>query len=94
MTPCTPMLLMNGELVGYDCQCARCNYHWRTRTPRRPRLCAKCRSAYWDQERLHPKPATAPLPARECPDTSPDTQTPPDPVAGPMVGISEGTTKT
>ena len=28
--------------------CKRCGYEWYPRTPQKPKVCPKCKSAYWD----------------------------------------------
>lgn len=32
-------------------QCQRCGHTWRARYSRRPVICPKCKSAYWDRPR-------------------------------------------
>jgi predicted Zn-ribbon and HTH transcriptional regulator len=36
-------------LKGY--QCERCNHTWVPREPETPRVCPKCKSAYWNAKR-------------------------------------------
>ena len=33
-------------LKGYQCEC--CGHQWTPREDERPRVCPKCKSAYWD----------------------------------------------
>ena len=42
------------SIVAVEALCYRCGYKWRPRTDS-PTLCARCKSAYWNQLR----PATA-----------------------------------
>jgi len=37
------------ETVRYEC--ARCNHKWFAKKKRKPIICPKCKSAYWDEER-------------------------------------------
>ena len=32
-------------------KCLRCNHTWYQRTPAKPRICPKCKSAYWNVPR-------------------------------------------
>ena len=36
------------------CTCTRCGWQWYPKTPEKPKTCAnqKCRSPYWDRERV------------------------------------------
>jgi len=34
--------------------CERCGHTWLPRSEERPRVCPKCKSAWWDQERTEP----------------------------------------
>jgi predicted Zn-ribbon and HTH transcriptional regulator len=36
-------------VTGY--RCARCQWEWLPRTARRPTICPRCKSPYWDRER-------------------------------------------
>lgn len=47
------------EIINYANQyantlntCTRCTYSWYQRTPTAPRVCPKCKSPYWDKERV------------------------------------------
>lgn len=33
-------------------RCGRCQYTWLPRFERRPTICPKCKSPYWDKERI------------------------------------------
>ncbi len=35
-------------------QCERCGHKWVPRTERRPTICPKCKSPYWDKQRIRP----------------------------------------
>ena len=35
----------------YACTCCRCKHSWQTVKMERPRICPKCKSAYWDVPR-------------------------------------------
>ena len=35
-------------------KCGRCEHIWLPRTERRPTICPKCKSPYWDKERIRP----------------------------------------
>jgi predicted Zn-ribbon and HTH transcriptional regulator len=35
----------------FDCKCTRCGHEWETIRLERPRICPKCKSAYWDVAR-------------------------------------------
>lgn len=37
-------------------QCLRCPHKWQPRTPKKPRVCPKCKSPYWDKPRRSEKP--------------------------------------
>lgn len=32
--------------------CKRCNHTWIPRSDNKPRVCSKCKSPYWDKERV------------------------------------------
>ena len=34
--------------------CERCGHTWVPRTERRPTICPKCKSPYWDKPRIRP----------------------------------------
>ena len=38
--------------------CLRCGHSWWPKTPDRPMLCAKCRSAYWERPKKNKKEET------------------------------------
>ena len=33
-------------------KCNRCNHSWYSRTPNEPKVCPKCKSPYWNKERV------------------------------------------
>ncbi len=35
-------------------QCERCEHKWVPRTERRPTICPRCKSPYWDKKRIRP----------------------------------------
>lgn len=35
-------------------KCERCGHVWAPRTERRPTICPKCKSPYWDKPRIKP----------------------------------------
>jgi len=35
-------------------RCERCGHMWVPRTERKPTICPKCKSPYWDKPRLRP----------------------------------------
>ncbi len=35
-------------------RCERCGHTWVPRTERRPTICPRCKSPYWDKARLRP----------------------------------------
>lgn len=37
------------QLAGY--RCARCGHEWVARSARKPTMCPRCKSPYWDRER-------------------------------------------
>lgn len=37
------------KVVGYKCE--RCGHQWIPRSEEQPRICPKCKSAYWDRPR-------------------------------------------
>jgi hypothetical protein len=41
--------------AGTEYRCKRCQGEWISRKPGKPVCCAKCKSAYWDRQPLHPK---------------------------------------
>lgn len=43
--------------------CQRCGHKWIPRHENRPKICPKCKSPYWDRERVRP---TAEKPEGEC----------------------------
>jgi predicted Zn-ribbon and HTH transcriptional regulator len=38
-------------------KCYRCEYEWWPRKTTKPRMCPKCKSAYWDRPRKEKKDA-------------------------------------
>jgi predicted Zn-ribbon and HTH transcriptional regulator len=38
------------QLQGY--RCARCSWEWLPRSERKPTICPRCKSPYWDRERM------------------------------------------
>jgi predicted Zn-ribbon and HTH transcriptional regulator len=40
-------------VVGWRCE--RCGHEWQPRTEAEPRVCPKCKSAYWNQPRKNIK---------------------------------------
>jgi len=36
-------------------KCLRCDYEWESRLERKPKVCPKCKSYFWDQERRNEK---------------------------------------
>lgn len=32
-------------------ECKRCGHEWIPRKPQKPKVCPKCKSAYWDKEK-------------------------------------------
>lgn len=36
-------------MMGYRCE--RCEHEWVPKTPKKPRVCPKCKSPYWDRKR-------------------------------------------
>jgi len=34
--------------------CSRCGHEWYPRSPRVPRVCARCKSPYWNRPRVRP----------------------------------------
>ena len=35
-----------------ELECNRCNHKWNPRTPKEPKVCPKCKSPYWNKERV------------------------------------------
>ena len=33
-------------------KCNRCDHKWYSRTPNEPKVCPKCKSPYWNKERI------------------------------------------
>jgi len=33
-------------------KCLRCDYQWQSRLKRKPKVCPKCKSYFWDKERV------------------------------------------
>lgn len=38
-------------ITGYKCRCERCDHQWVSTRGTMPRICPKCKSAYWDVPR-------------------------------------------
>lgn len=38
------------NVMGYRCE--RCGHEWQPRNEEEPRVCPKCKSPYWDRERV------------------------------------------
>ncbi len=35
-------------------KCNRCGHEWHPRTDKKPKVCSKCASPYWDSKRIRP----------------------------------------
>jgi len=35
--------------------CLRCGHDWYKRTPKKPKVCPKCKTPYWDSKKLKTK---------------------------------------
>ena len=46
----------NNNIIGNNMirivECNRCGYKWATRLDREPKCCSKCKSPYWNKERV------------------------------------------
>lgn len=51
--------------------CARCRHEWLPRSERRPEICPRCKSPYWDRERMGviKSPPHVPRPGQRAYDT-------------------------
>ncbi len=43
-----------GEVTVTAFKCERCGHVWLPKTERRPTICPKCKSPYWDKPRIRP----------------------------------------
>lgn len=46
---------MNVDITLLGWECIRCKHRWIPRNERKPTVCPKCKSVYWDTERIRSK---------------------------------------